>query len=418
VSGALLWVFFALMTLAVLALLGRPLYRAHAAVPERRELTLAVYRRQLAELEAEAGRDLVGGAALEEARREIERRLLAAAADTGAAPAPGPSWRRGTLIGLLLTLPAAAVALYLVLGAPGLPGAPWVARQPAVAADPQAAEMAPLVAQLAEKMQMAPGDPQGWRLLGRSYLRLGRHAEAAQAFQRLLALEPDDVEARLDLGEAMTLAASGQVTPEARIAFEAALRREPRSARGRYYLGLASWQAGEPQAAFDRWLALAREAPAEASWRPLLIERLRAAAARLGIDLAAELPAAEGGPSAAEVEAAATLSPEARQAMIRGMVDGLAARLEAAPDDFEGWMRLGSARAVLGEFPAAAEAYGRAAMLRPEDTAPEAGRLQALIDAGDLAAAEALWLSLAPRLDPNGETHRALDEALAVARRR
>ncbi|MDZ4373568.1 MAG: c-type cytochrome biogenesis protein CcmI, partial [Phenylobacterium sp.] len=36
-------------------------------------------------------------------------------------------------------------------------------------------------------------------------------------------------------------------------------------------------------------------------------------------------------------------------AMIRGMVDGLAARLKADPDDPEGWVRLVRAYAVMGD---------------------------------------------------------------------
>lgn len=38
-----------------------------------------------------------------------------------------------------------------------------------------------------------------------------------------------------------------------------------------------------------------------------------------------------------------------RQAMIRGMVDGLAGRLKENPDNFEGWMRLIRAYVVLDQ---------------------------------------------------------------------
>ena len=410
----MLWLLFALMTASVLALLAWPLLRPPVGSGGRRELTLAVYRRQLAELRDEAARGLIDETARAEAGREIERRLLAADKAGEAAALGRPSWRRGVLLALLLALPALAALLYLGLGTPTAPGAPWAARQPA-SPSTRAGDTDSLLAQLAERMRQNPDDPKGWRLLGRSYLRIGRYAEAASAFQRLLNLLPDDVDARLDLGEAMTFAASGQVTPLARVAFEAALQRRPDSARARYYLGLVAWQAGEPQAAYDRWLALAREAPADAPWLPLVIERLRAAAARLDIDLAAELPAARG-PGAADVAAAAEMSAEERQAMIRGMVDGLAARLERAPDDFDGWMRLGRARRVLGEPEAAAAAFARALALRPDDTEPAANRVLALLEAGDVASADAAWQELSPRLDAASATYQALNQALAKAR--
>jgi cytochrome c-type biogenesis protein CcmH len=49
-----------------------------------------------------------------------------------------------------------------------------------------------------------------------------------------------------------------------------------------------------------------------------------------------------------------------QMAMIRGMVEGLAARLKSNPDDAEGWVRLVRAYAVLGETKSRDEAYAAA----------------------------------------------------------
>ena len=54
------------------------------------------------------------------------------------------------------------------------------------------------------------------------------------------------------------------------------------------------------------------------------------------------------------------MSPEDRQAMIRGMVERLAARLAEKPDDPEGWARLARAYDVLGETEKAQAARQRA----------------------------------------------------------
>jgi cytochrome c-type biogenesis protein CcmH len=48
------------------------------------------------------------------------------------------------------------------------------------------------------------------------------------------------------------------------------------------------------------------------------------------------------------MEAAAKLSPEQRQQMVAGMVDGLAQRLKRDGKDLSGWLRLLNAYAVLG----------------------------------------------------------------------
>lgn len=73
------------------------------------------------------------------------------------------------------------------------------------------------------------------------------------------------------------------------------------------------------------------------------------------------------GPSAEDMRAAEDMTPEERQEMIRGMVDRLAERLEETPGDLAGWLRLGRARAVLGELDKSADAYGRALALAPDN---------------------------------------------------
>ena len=55
--------------------------------------------------------------------------------------------------------------------------------------------------------------------------------------------------------------------------------------------------------------------------------------------------------------------PEQREAMIRSMVERLAARLETNPDDRDGWLRLARAYEVLGEAEKAEQARGRAEAL-------------------------------------------------------
>ena len=55
------------------------------------------------------------------------------------------------------------------------------------------------------------------------------------------------------------------------------------------------------------------------------------------------------GPSAEQMQAAAAMTPEARQDMIMGMVEGLSQKLKDNPNDVDGWVRLLSARKVLGQ---------------------------------------------------------------------
>src|ERR1700747_2825220 len=140
-----LWVLFALMTaMAIFAVLW-PLARG-AGTP-RSGNGLAVYRDQLDEIARDRAAGQIGDAEAEAARVEVSRRLIGAADAEAAAPRPAQAapWHRHLVATLrLLVLPLGAIALYLVVGSPELPGQPLAAR----AADAQNQSIDHLVAQV------------------------------------------------------------------------------------------------------------------------------------------------------------------------------------------------------------------------------------------------------------------------------
>lgn len=93
------------------------------------------------------------------------------------------------------------------------------------------------------------------------------------------------------------------------------------------------------------------------------------------------------GPTADQIEAAQSMKPEDQQAMIEGMVSGLAARLEAEPNDPDGWMMLGRSYGVLGDLGKSADAFSRAAALKPDDVAVQRSYAQALLAKAEAANA-------------------------------
>lgn len=70
---------------------------------------------------------------------------------------------------------------------------------------------------------------------------------------------------------------------------------------------------------------------------------------------------------------------QAQLAQIKAMVAGLAEKLKSAPDDVEGWLRLGRSYAVLGQTEDAAGAFAQAERLRPNDPAVLLAEAQALM---------------------------------------
>jgi cytochrome c-type biogenesis protein CcmH len=133
-------------------------------------------------------------------------------------------------------------------------------------------------------------------------------------------------------------------------------------------------QLGEPARAQD---ALRRGADAYPE-APFVQRQLQTAAAELGVERADGVTGPRG-PGAAQMRAAEAMSPAERREMIRGMVDGLAARLEQQPDDVEGWRMLGRSWAVLGESAKSAEAYAQVASRLPDDVTAQVEYAEALL---------------------------------------
>ena len=316
----------ALLTTATVGALLLPLLRTRrSAVVERLDSDLAIYRDQLAEIEREQASGALGDSEAAAARSEIERRILAAADKDAKEPAPQPSARLHRFLpaALSLAIPLLALGVYLQIGRPGLPAAPFVAGRAAPATD-DSAELAKFIEEAKKRAQDRPGD-----------------AEAQSA-----------------LGEALTLEAQGVVSEPARQAFAKALTLKPDDPRAAYYLGLAEAQAGDSAAALRRWHELAGRSPPDAPWLPALREEMRRVG---GEDATRGMPQ----PGAEQMQAMGRLSPEERQKAIRGMVDGLAGRLKQNPGDRDGWLRLANARKVLGENDKAAEAFATADALQP-----------------------------------------------------
>lgn len=356
------WILAGAMAALVVVALLYPLLRRRGGGPASIDFDRAVYRDQLAELDQDLQRGLIGKAEADAARREIERRLLqtASVADAPAPRSATLSTRRLALALVVCLPPLAGLGLYLQLGSPDLPGLPLAERDPG---GPE--ELRLMVAQLEKRIAASPDDIEARLILAQVLERSGRFSESADAYRGAIARieQQGPVPGALHaaLGETLVAAAQGRVGREARIAFAAAIEADPGNPRARYYAGLAMAQDGRLDAAIDVWKALAEDMPADSPWINLLRQQIARAAAELGVEppvIARREPAPGGprGPSAADVEAAQEMTSEDRQAFIRSMVARLAERLEAEPADPDGWLRLARAYGVLGEADKAREA--------------------------------------------------------------
>jgi cytochrome c-type biogenesis protein CcmH len=364
-----LWLIFAVMTAAAMLAVVWPLVRSATAA--RSGSDVAVYRDQLDEVERDLRAGLIGQSEAEAARVEISRRLLAAADAAQAGPpdsnvASAVRRRRTAAVASLVALPIVAASFYLPLGSPEL-GAP----------DGESVQS--LIAQAEAHLGRNPEDGRGWEILAPVYMRLDRYSDAVTAWRNALRILGESAERQAYLGEALTAEADGTVTAEAKAAFVRAITLDDTIISARYYLGLAAEQDGDREQAAKIWRQLIAEAPAGAFW----ISDVRNALARVESD-----STAPPGPGAAQM-AAAGQPPGQQSAMIRGMVDRLAARLREDGADVDGWLRLVRSYKVLGE----SEKARVAATQAQQALAGDPGKLQQFnvalkeLDAGNAAVA-------------------------------
>ena len=318
----------------------------------------ALYRRQLSEIDDLAERGLMGEPERKIAHAEAARRLLAVT-DAPAQAWSGDAGARGFVLLAVAAAPALALGLYLAVGAPGTPDQPYAARLAAWRAGdlmqltpPQAAAV------LREVIKERPADAEGYRLLGMIEGAAQNPLGAVRALRKASELAPERPEVWQMLGEAEIVAAGGKVDANAAAAFERLAALQPGNPSARFFLAQAKADAGRSDEAVAELRALMADMPA-ADERRAAVE---ASIARI-----------QGQP--------APVRDPAQQAMIQGMVDGLAARLKQNPDDPEGWVRLVRAYAVLGDTAKRDEAYASA-------RARYAGRSQVVQQLDEAARAE------------------------------
>ncbi len=363
------WAFWAAagaMAVAVMVVLGQALRRGSNPVEPGSE-TLRVYRDQLAEVDRDLARGTLPADEAARLRSEIGRRLLDADRNSQSAPTPN---RGGIVLAttVMLAILAGGIATYDRLGAPGYPDLPLATRltlaeaayanrptqaeaeaavppRPAPDLDP---EFADLLAKLRAAIVQRPDDQRGLELLARNEAAIGNFAAARTAQTALIAAKGAQASAddHAGLAELLIIAAGGIVTAQAEQSIVAALQKDPANGTARFYSGLMFAQTGRPDRTFNLWASLLADSPPDAPW---------VAPIRADIEMVAQAAGQRytlpplGGPTAADIAAAADMTDADRQAMIQSMVTQLSDRLASEGGPAPDWARLITALATLGQ---------------------------------------------------------------------
>lgn len=243
-----------LLIVGVAAFLVPPLWFGHRkqAEADRKAANLAIFRDQLGELERERSEGSLADADFEQAKRELQRRLLEEVDGEGATTTVDAASSRKTAIAVVVLLPVLALAGYGVLGNPqALDPTAVMAQKQMTPADIEA-----MVARLAARQQENPEDMQGWLMLGRSYKMLGRYAESVQAYQHAESAIAQDPDLLATYAETIAMANGKGLAGKPRQLVEQALKIDPNHAHSLFLAGAAAIEAGEKKKAIAYWEAV------------------------------------------------------------------------------------------------------------------------------------------------------------------
>ncbi|MBS0253525.1 MAG: tetratricopeptide repeat protein, partial [Proteobacteria bacterium] len=262
-----------------------------------------------------------------------------------------------------VALPVVSLMLYLDYGRPGMPAQPLNERLAEANATSTPND---LIAKVEQRLREHPEDGKGWDVIAPVYYAMGRYPDAADAYQKAIQLVGEDPKRLQGFANARIRMENGIVTDDARKALQRIIVLNPNAIEPKIWLALAKEQDGHLSEAAADYKELITKAPADAPWRPVLVERLakldpQSAAAFANDKSAANAPAsASGVPSGPEAGAVMNMKPEDRQAFITQMVDNLAARLKTDGSDANGWVKLIRAYQVLGRHDDAVKALNDA----------------------------------------------------------
>lgn len=185
-----------------------------------------------------------------------------------------PRWLAGALG---VAVPMLACVLYAALGTPQAlrPPAPAV---PLDAAAIGLAQIEAMVQRLADRLHASPDDPDGWRRLARSYETLRRFDQAAEAYRRLIRLEPDNLDARVDYAVVLGMTLDGKLAgPPEQLLLEV-LERDPAHLQALALAGSAALERGDRTAAIAHWKKILAAAPKDSPMYATVADNLERAA--------------------------------------------------------------------------------------------------------------------------------------------
>jgi cytochrome c-type biogenesis protein CcmH len=236
----------------------------------RDSINVDVYRDQLAELDGDLRSDILTREQYEQSKRELQQRMLQdiPQEETVAATMMGGNRNVTTITLTTLAVPLLAVSLYLWLGNTKALLPQTAVEHPAMTASPESGhpDFSSVLENLIARLRDQPDDFEGWLMLGRTYAMMQRFNEAKEAYEKVLALVPDNAEVLTDYADIVAMTHDGSLIGEPYELVKKALRLDARNPKALALAGTAEFEQKkykEAAASWEKLLALIPPSEAE-----------------------------------------------------------------------------------------------------------------------------------------------------------
>jgi cytochrome c-type biogenesis protein CcmH len=236
---------------------------------EHDAVNIIVYRDQIAELDRDVENDILTQEQYEKSKQELQQRMLQDVSEKEKMIIKKNKKIHNIALSTIitLTLPLAAVFLYLVIGdTRGLLPQAQLANATQMnrgGSDTPAGHdnFSSVLENLIERLNQNPDDIEGWIMLGRTYAIMERYAEASNTYAKLMELVPDNPQILSDYADVLAMKNQGTLAGKPTELIHEALRIDPQYPKALALAGTAEFEQEKYDQAAVHWEKLLEVIP-------------------------------------------------------------------------------------------------------------------------------------------------------------
>jgi len=239
---------------------------------EHDAVNITVYRDQIAELDRDLENDILSREQYDKSKQELQQRMLQDVTERDNIVVDKNKKIRNIALSvvIILTLPLAAVSLYLAIGdTRGLLPQAQLASATQMNRDGGGSpaghdNFSSVLENLIKRLSENPEDVEGWVMLGRTYAIMGRYGEASNTYAKLVELIPNNPQILSDYADVLAMKNQGNLSGKPAELIYQALSIDPQYPKALALAGTVEFEQERYAQAAEHWENLLQVIPADA----------------------------------------------------------------------------------------------------------------------------------------------------------